>query len=137
MDGMRMRKVRWSERRGRLIVVGTGVPANAMVEILDGETGELITRVAARRKGSFRARVSLDTPPCTVEVVVDGTPGGVFSVDGAAGHCGTAGTPGGSVEPPDVVSPPDRPSDRPRPGRGGGDEDDDDDEEEEDEEDDD
>jgi hypothetical protein len=90
-----LRKARWSKKRDALVVVGRGAPANAIVDVLDASTGDLLGQVAARRSGRFRGRVEMASPPCAIRVSAEGDESAEVSVARAGDSCGapTQGSP--------------------------------------------
>jgi hypothetical protein len=89
-SAIRLRKVRWSKKRAALLVVGRGAPANAIVEVFEASTGNLLGQVAARRSGRFRGRVELAAPPCAIRVSAEGEVSAEVPVAKAGDSCGSA-----------------------------------------------
>ena len=69
---LRITRAIWRLDNSVLRVVGNRAPANAIVQIIDADTGNVLGEYQANAKGAFRYRKNRDAPPCRVTVGVNG-----------------------------------------------------------------
>jgi hypothetical protein len=90
---LEIRTSRWNARRGMVRVAGRGAERGAGVELIDADTGLVLDRTTADRRGSFRFALALapDGAPCRIEVRSGASSGGPATLSPAPPGCGPAG----------------------------------------------
>ena len=90
-SGVYIQRARWSASTGKLTVVGRA-PKNATVQILDADSGTLLTTVTAGDTGRFRVYITpVGFVPCAVQATANGLSSEKTPVAGAPSNCGVNG----------------------------------------------
>lgn len=90
-SGVYIQRAKWNASTGKLTVVGRA-PKNATVQMLDADSGTLLTSVTAGDTGRFRAYITpLPFVPCVVQATANGLSSEKTPVAGAPANCGANG----------------------------------------------
>ncbi|HLZ33513.1 MAG TPA: PKD domain-containing protein [Nitrospira sp.] len=90
-SGIYIQRARWIASTGKLTVVGRA-PKNATVQIIDADSGTLLTTVTAGNTGRFRAYLTpVPFVPCAVQATTNGLSSVKTPVAGAPANCGANG----------------------------------------------
>ncbi len=92
-SGVYIQRARWTASTGKLTVVGRA-PKNASVQILDADSGAVLTTVTAGDTGRFRAYITpVPFVPCAVQATANGLVSETTPVAGAPASCGANSGP--------------------------------------------